>query len=346
MSVKPAKVQFNGGELSPWLEGRTDIAKYDKTAKLCRNFIPLTEGSLKRRGGSRFAAETPNVSSVTFSVQATPVDAKILINNLEQNSLNVALGDTVSYEVSASGYETVSGQAVVCRDTTIAVTLVSLAERCKLTVEALPNNAVVKIAGFERNVYNGVKGEKVPVTVFCDNCTLRSELITLDTGLINTIILMPETDENCDYGDWGVPLGFVCCSVYGKSKLQKKCFLIRFTNGYLPIIFDVDDEGPQADDVDESLFIFDEDDGYNAVFCDADGENHLAVISQCGNLIYYENLSGDISAAFDVRENAEQFGEKLFTVTDKSYDGYLVNKTIKVHLNGKFVWSMKGRKNG
>ena len=52
MSIKPAKVQFNGGELSPWLEGRTDIAKYDKTAKLCRNFIPMAEGSLKRRGGT------------------------------------------------------------------------------------------------------------------------------------------------------------------------------------------------------------------------------------------------------------------------------------------------------
>ena len=45
MSIKPEKVQFNGGELSPWLEGRTDIAKYDKTAKLCRNFIPLAAAS-------------------------------------------------------------------------------------------------------------------------------------------------------------------------------------------------------------------------------------------------------------------------------------------------------------
>ena len=53
MSIKPAKVQFSGGELSPWLEGRTDIAKYDKTAKLCRNFIPLGGGGRGRRGGAR-----------------------------------------------------------------------------------------------------------------------------------------------------------------------------------------------------------------------------------------------------------------------------------------------------
>ena len=33
MSLKPAKGQLNGGELSPWLEARTDISKFDKTAK-------------------------------------------------------------------------------------------------------------------------------------------------------------------------------------------------------------------------------------------------------------------------------------------------------------------------
>ena len=351
MSVKPAKVQFNGGELSPWLEGRTDIAKYDKTAKLCRNFIPLTEGSLKRRGGSRFVAQTPEVSAVTFSVQAKPIDAKILINNLEQNSLDVAVGDTVSYEVSAKGYETISGQVVVGRNTTIEVALISLTERCKLTVEALPYGATVKIAGYERNVYDAVKGEKVPVTVFCDNCTPKSEIFTLDTGLQYTVILMPESDDNCNYGDWGVPLCFVCCSAYGKKMPQKKCFLIRFTHGYLPVIFDADAEGPNDDDVDESLFIYDENDGYNALYCDDNGENHLAVIQRSGELIYYENRDGDILAAFDIGKKNDSIcwqtdEENKPAIVYKFYDGYLVNKTVKVQLNGKAVWSMKGRKNG
>ena len=66
MEMKPAKVQFNGGELSPWLEGRVDFAKYDKTAKLCRNFIPISEGSLKRRGGTRFVAFTPEEETVVL----------------------------------------------------------------------------------------------------------------------------------------------------------------------------------------------------------------------------------------------------------------------------------------
>ena len=153
MSVKPAKIQFNGGELSPWLAGRIDIAKYDKTARLCRNFIPLIEGSLKRRGGSRFVAETPETSEVTFTIQTVPFDAKVLINGMVLNSLKVACGDMVNYEVSADGYETVSGQICVTKKMSLNVVLVSMTERFVLTVDAVPDDAVVKIAGCERNVY-------------------------------------------------------------------------------------------------------------------------------------------------------------------------------------------------
>ena len=95
MSRKPVRVQFNGGELSPWLYGRADIAKFDKTAKLCRNFIPMTEGCLKRRGALRFVAETLPDVDVIFKIKAYPVEAKVFINNIEQKSVSVARGEVV-----------------------------------------------------------------------------------------------------------------------------------------------------------------------------------------------------------------------------------------------------------
>lgn len=350
MSVKPAKIQFNGGELSPWLEGRTDIAKYDKTAKLCRNFIPLTEGSLKRRGGSRFVAETPETTAAVFSIQTSPVDAKILINGMMQNSLEVALGDTVNYEVSAQGYVTASGQVKVTKNITLDVVLVSLAKRYTLSIETTPVNAVVKIAGYERNTYDGIKGEEVPVVVYCDNYTLKSETIKLDTELDYTISLTAETDDICSYGDWGDPLCFVSCSAYGHDKLQKKCLLIRFTNGYLPVLFDADSDAPDASDVDENLFIYEATDQYNAVFYSATGENCLAVIHRNEQMIYYHDLEGNILAVFEVKKDGcpiwQIDKEKQPATCYKFYDGYLVNKTIKVHYKGNLIWSMKGRNNG
>ena len=350
MSVKPAKIQFNGGELSPWLEGRIDIAKYDKTAKLCRNFIPLTEGSMKRRGGSRFVAVTPGVAGVVFSVQTIPVDARVLINGIEQKKLEVALGDTVSYEVSAPGYVTASGQIKMTKDITLEVALVSLAKRCMLSVDALPAQAIVKIAGYERNVYYGVKGEEVPVVVYCDNCVLKSEIIKLDTDLIYSITLTAETDDFCSYDNWGEPLYFVSCSAYGDDTVQKKCFLVRFSNGYLPIIFDANIDGPKPDDVNESLFIYDENDGYNAVFYSKNGKNTLAVIRHNEKMIYYQDLEGNILAVFETEKNGYQNWQidedKKSATLYKFYDGYLVNKTIKVHYKGDLIWSMKGRNNG
>ena len=104
MSIKPTRMQFNGGELSPWLQGRTDIAKYDKTAKLCRNFIPLVEGSLKRRGGTHFVAQTPLDDDILFQIIPTPPEAKVLINGVERSSITVARGDKLYYEVSCDGY--------------------------------------------------------------------------------------------------------------------------------------------------------------------------------------------------------------------------------------------------
>ncbi len=48
---------FNAGELSPELEGRTDLDKYGKGAKRIENFIVHPEGGAHRRPGTRFVAD-------------------------------------------------------------------------------------------------------------------------------------------------------------------------------------------------------------------------------------------------------------------------------------------------
>lgn len=60
MSIRTQVLQtnFTAGELSPQLEGRTDLAKYFNAAKTIENFYVLPYGGAKRRAGSRFVAET------------------------------------------------------------------------------------------------------------------------------------------------------------------------------------------------------------------------------------------------------------------------------------------------
>lgn len=60
---------FNAGELSPKLEGRTDISKYYSGCRTLENFLVLTYGGATRRPGTAFIAEVKTSSEVTRLIQ-------------------------------------------------------------------------------------------------------------------------------------------------------------------------------------------------------------------------------------------------------------------------------------
>lgn len=54
--VSPLTPSFGAGELSPWLEGRSDFEAYPKGLRICENFMPLVQGPATKRPGTRFVA--------------------------------------------------------------------------------------------------------------------------------------------------------------------------------------------------------------------------------------------------------------------------------------------------
>lgn len=200
MSIKPAKVQFNGGELSPWLEGRTDIAKYDKTAKLCRNFIPLAEGSLKRRGGTRFVAATPEGDSILFKIVPDPEEAEVYINGVKRREVYLARGDEVSYRVSCEGYVTVVDTLTADADEELAVRLVAKGIMCELTVETVPADAVVELNGYERRSLRINKNGEVFYRVAKENYITQEGTIIADMTKTVTIELVKEKNTTTATG--------------------------------------------------------------------------------------------------------------------------------------------------
>lgn len=60
MALYQLKSSFAGGELSPSMYGRTDIAKYDSGAAVLRNFLVLRYGGAANRPGFKFIAQTYN----------------------------------------------------------------------------------------------------------------------------------------------------------------------------------------------------------------------------------------------------------------------------------------------
>lgn len=60
MALYQLKSSFAGGELSPYMYGRTDITKYDSGAAVLRNFFVLRYGGAANRPGFKFIAQTYN----------------------------------------------------------------------------------------------------------------------------------------------------------------------------------------------------------------------------------------------------------------------------------------------
>lgn len=57
MNFKPFQTNFTGGEITPKLGARQDIAKWQNSVKVLENGVPLIFGGVTRRNGSRYIAE-------------------------------------------------------------------------------------------------------------------------------------------------------------------------------------------------------------------------------------------------------------------------------------------------
>lgn len=64
----PIQTNFTGGEISPRLHGRIDLAKYGSALERCENFIIFPHGGMTKRPGTRFIAST----KVTTAVKLIP----------------------------------------------------------------------------------------------------------------------------------------------------------------------------------------------------------------------------------------------------------------------------------
>lgn len=201
MSIKPALNQFNGGEISPQLEGRFDWDKYNYSAKLCKNFIPLVEGSLKRRGGSHFVTETDDVPMYYLTLNitatgATGVNVVVngatykcdLVNNIFVFKYAFEYGSIIEYVIQSEGFVENKSTLTITSDTTRDVTLVSLADAVTLTIDTKPAYATCIIDGAERKEITVEQGTTVNYAVSYKGTTVTgTKTVTQDETITVTV---------------------------------------------------------------------------------------------------------------------------------------------------------------
>lgn len=62
-NASPAQVAFNRGELTPLVYGRVDLEQYRTGLFQCENYIPMVQGGLMRRPGTKFVAKVKSPTS-------------------------------------------------------------------------------------------------------------------------------------------------------------------------------------------------------------------------------------------------------------------------------------------
>lgn len=67
--ASPIITSFDGGELSPLIGGRVDLAKFANGCGVLENFLPLVQGPAQRRGGTRFIAPVKNSGLRTWLIR-------------------------------------------------------------------------------------------------------------------------------------------------------------------------------------------------------------------------------------------------------------------------------------
>lgn len=199
MAIKPALNQFNGGEISPQLEGRFDWQKYNYSAKLCKNFIPTVEGYLKRRGGSHFVALKKGITESTFKflvrteshndtptlklngeiVTLTNTGGQYFMSDTwETEEYTYKDGDRISYEASATGYITKSGVLTVSdKQQNFTINIVKPSSITATVTFVAPTGTTITLNGTVRNSITDYLGTTVNYSATYQNSTITGSVI-------------------------------------------------------------------------------------------------------------------------------------------------------------------------
>lgn len=198
--LKPAINQFNGGEISPQLEGRFDWDKYNYSSRLCKNFIPLVEGSLKRRGGTHFVNTTEgtpvfrvrfvftyNDSTTPKNIEARIDDTSFVISELEYETI-VRLGEQINYNFYVNGYIGKSGEIEVLEDVVIPIEFINISDAVSLKITTDPEDSTCIMNGVETKELIVERGSEVEVLATYNNHT-ETEYFTVSENTEKRIIV-------------------------------------------------------------------------------------------------------------------------------------------------------------
>ena len=132
--------------------------------------------------------------TATLTINTVPEGCTVKIDGLVRNSITVAKGTSVLWEVSKEGYSTKGGREEVNDTHSITVTLDAVApNKVTFTINVIsPTNAVVTINGNETNSVVVDRGSEVSWSVEAPHYTTQSGTQVVNENTTKNITLLPE----------------------------------------------------------------------------------------------------------------------------------------------------------
>lgn len=132
--------------------------------------------------------------TATLTINTVPEGCTVKIDGLIRNSITVAKGTSVLWEVSKEGYETKGGREEVNDTHSITVTLDAVAsDKVTFTINVIsPTNAVVTINDNKTNSVVVDKGSEVSWSVEAPHCTPQSGTQVVNENTTKNIALLSE----------------------------------------------------------------------------------------------------------------------------------------------------------
>lgn len=132
--------------------------------------------------------------TATLTINTVPEGCTVKIDGLVRNSITVAKGTSVLWEVSKEGYSTKGGREEVNDTHSITVTLDAVApDKVTFTINVIsPTNAVVTINGNETNSVVVDRGSEVSWSVEAPHCIPQRGTQVVNENTTKNITLLPE----------------------------------------------------------------------------------------------------------------------------------------------------------
>ena len=192
--LKELKGSFVGGQVSPELQNRIDLEKFNTFLKEAKNTQIKPEGGISNRAGTVFIGKAKGATFLlTINVNVT---ANIIVNGIEYKNVSTKTieldaDSEYTYEVSAVGYETKTGGNTITSNETVDVELDEDTNTYVFSIDNGTQGATITINEEERSSITATAGTQITWKVEKEGFVTQTDTFFLSQDKTEEVILSP-----------------------------------------------------------------------------------------------------------------------------------------------------------